>query len=78
MKKQLRAIAAFWHREYGRFFGITALAFLALTVLAYIVGRLVPNVPVTIIRTFNESIADAATMAVSARWPCSATTFGLW
>lgn len=59
MKKQLRAIAAFWHREYGRFFGITALAFLALTVLAYIVGRLVPNVPVTIIRTFNESIADA-------------------
>lgn len=33
--------------------------FLALTVLAYIVGRLVPNVPVTIIRTFNESIADA-------------------
>ena len=59
MKKQLRAIAAFWHREYGRFVGITALAFLALTVLAYIVGRLVPNVPVTIIRTFNESIADA-------------------
>ena len=59
MKKQLRAIAAFWHREYGRFVGITALAFLALTVLAYIVGRLVPNIPVTIIRTFNESIADA-------------------
>ena len=59
MKKQLCAIAAFWHREYGRFVGITALAFLALTVLAYIVGRLVPNVPVTIIRTFNESIADA-------------------
>lgn len=27
--------------------------------LAYIVGRLVPNVPVTIISTFNESIADA-------------------
>ena len=59
MKKQLCAIAVFWHREYGRFVGITALAFLALTVLAYIVGRLVPNVPVTIIRTFNESIADA-------------------
>ena len=59
MKKQLCAIAAFWHREYGRFVGITALAFLALTVLAYIVGRLVPNVPVTIIRTINESIADA-------------------
>ena len=59
MKKQLRAIAAFWHREYGRFVGITALAFLALTVLAYIVGRLFPDVPVTIIRTFNESIADA-------------------
>ena len=59
MKKQLCAIAAFWHREYGRFVGITALAFLALTVLAYIVGRLVPNIPVTIIRTFNESIADA-------------------
>lgn len=33
--------------------------FLALTVLAYIVGRLFPDVPVTIIRTFNESIADA-------------------
>ena len=59
MKKQFCAIAAFWHREYGRFVGITALAFLALTVLAYIVGRLVPDVPVTIIRTFNESIADA-------------------
>ena len=72
MKKQLCAIAAFWHREYGRFVGITALAFLALTVLAYIIGRLFPNVPVTIIRTFNE------TMAASARWPCSATTFGLW
>ena len=51
MKKQLRAIAAFWHREYGRFVGITALAFLALTVLAYIVGRLVPYGPVPIMRT---------------------------
>ena len=59
MKKQFCAIAAFWHREYGRFVGITALAFLALTVLAYIIGRLFPDVPVTIIRTFNESIADA-------------------
>ena len=53
MKKQLRAIAAFWHREYGRFFGITDLAFLALTVLAYIVRSLFTNVPVTIKLTLN-------------------------
>lgn len=59
MKKQFRAVGAFWRREYGRFVGITALAFLALTVLAFIIGRIFPDVPVTVIRTFNENIADA-------------------
>ena len=49
--------------------------------LAYIVGRLVPNVPVTIIRTFNESIADAGIIRDDGSFSALAlfgNHFGLW
>ena len=46
MKNQLRAIGDFWRQEYGRFVGMTAIAFLVLTVLAYIAGRLFPELSI--------------------------------
>ena len=59
MKKQLRAIGDFWRAEYGRYVGMTAAAFLVLLVLAYIAGRLFPDIPVTVISAFNEDIAGS-------------------
>lgn len=59
MKKQLRAIGDFWQAEYGRYVGMTAAAFLVLLVLAYIAGRLFPDIPVTVISAFNEDIAGS-------------------
>ena len=59
MKKQLRAIGAFWREEYGRFVGMTAAAFLVLIVLSYAAGRLFPDIPVTVIGYFNEAIAGS-------------------
>ena len=56
MKNQLRAIGDFWRQEYGRFVGMTAIAFLVLTVLAYIAGRLFPDIPVTVMSCFNDMI----------------------
>ena len=56
MKNQLRAIGDFWRQEYGRFVGMTAIAFLVLTVLAYIAGRLFPDIPVTVMSYFNDMI----------------------
>ena len=56
MKNQLRAIGDFWRQEYGRFVGMTAIAFLVLTVLAYIAGRLFPDIPVTIMDYFSDAI----------------------
>ena len=35
MKKQLRALGDFWREEYGRWVGMTAVAFLVLVVLSY-------------------------------------------
>ena len=59
MKKQLRAIGDFWRAEYGRYVGMTAAAFLVLLVLAYIAGRLFPDIPVSVISAFNEDIAGS-------------------
>lgn len=59
MKKQLRALGDFWREEYGRWVGMTAIAFLVLLVLAYIAGRLFPDIPVTVIGAFNEVVADS-------------------
>ena len=36
MKNQLRAIGDFWRQEYGRFVGMTAIAFLVLILILII------------------------------------------
>lgn len=59
MKKQLRALGNFWREEYGRWVGMTAIAFLVLVVLSYIAGRLFPEIPATILTYFNEVVADS-------------------
>lgn len=59
MKKQLRALGGFWREEYGRWVGMTAIAFLVLVVLSYIAGRLFPEIPATILTYFNEVVADS-------------------
>ena len=59
MKKHFRAIGDFWRVEYGRYVGMTAAAFLVLLVLAYIAGRLFPDIPATVISAFNEDIAGS-------------------
>ena len=59
MKKQLRALGDFWREEYGRWVGMTAVAFLVLVVLAYIAGRLFPEIPAAILTYFNEVVADS-------------------
>jgi len=59
MKKQLRALGDFWREEYGRWVGMTAVAFLVLVVLSYIAGRLFPEIPATILTYFNEIVADS-------------------
>ena len=59
MKKHFRAIGDFWREEYGRYVGMTAIAFLVLLALAYIAGRLFPDIPVTVIGAFNEVVADS-------------------
>ena len=51
MKKQLRALGDFWREEYGRWVGMTAVAFLVLVVLSYISA--------TILTYFNEVVADS-------------------
>ena len=59
MKKQLRALGDFWREEYGRWVGMTAIAFLVLVVLSYIAGRLFPEIPATILTYFNEVVEDS-------------------
>lgn len=59
MKKQLRALGDFWREEYGRWVGMTAVAFLVLVVLSYIAGRLFPEISATILTYFNEVVADS-------------------
>ena len=59
MKKQLRALGDFWREEYGRWVGMTAVAFLLLVVLSYIAGRLFPEIPATVLTYFNEVVADS-------------------
>mgnify|MGYP004622859583 FL=1 len=59
MKKQLRALGDFWREEYGRWVGMTAIAFLVLVVLSYIAGRLFPEISATILTYFNEVVADS-------------------
>ena len=59
MKMQLRALGDFWREEYGRWVGMTAIAFLVLVVLSYIAGRLFPEIPATILTYFNEVVADS-------------------
>lgn len=59
MKKQLRALGDFWREEYGRWVGMTAVAFLVLVVLSYIAGRLFPEIPAAILTYFNEVVANS-------------------
>ena len=59
MKKQLRALGDFWREEYGRWVGMTSIAFLVLVVLSYIAGRLFPEIPATVLTYFNEVVADS-------------------
>lgn len=59
MKKQLRALGGFWREEYGRWVGMTAIAFLVLVVLSYIAGRLFPEISATVLTYFNEVVADS-------------------
>lgn len=59
MKKQLRALGDFWREEYGRWVGMTAIAFLVLVVLSYIAGRLFPEIPAAILTYFSEVVADS-------------------
>lgn len=59
MKKQLRALGDFWREEYGRWVGMTAVAFLVLVVLSYIAGQLFPEIPATVLTYFNEVVADS-------------------
>lgn len=59
MKKQLRALGDFWREEYGRWVGMTGVAFLVLVVLSYIAGRLFPEIPAAILTYFNEVVADS-------------------
>lgn len=59
MKKQFRALGDFWREEYGRWVGMTAIAFLVLVVLSYIAGRLFPEIPATVLTYFNEVVADS-------------------
>ena len=59
MKKQLRALGDFWREEYGRWVGMTAVAFLVLVVLSYIAGRLFPEIPAAVLTYFNEVVADS-------------------
>lgn len=59
MKKQLRALGGFWREEYGRWVGMTAVAFLVLVVLSYIAGRLFPEIPAAILTYFNEVVANS-------------------
>ena len=59
MKKQLRALGDFWREEYGRWVGMTAVAFLVLVVLSYIAGHLFPEIPAAILTYFNEVVADS-------------------
>lgn len=59
MKKQLRALGDFWREEYGRWVGMTAVAFLVLVVLSYIAGRLFPEIPAAILTYFNEIVANS-------------------
>lgn len=59
MKKQFRALGDFWREEYGRWVGMTAVAFLVLVVLSYIAGRLFPEIPAAILTYFNEIVADS-------------------
>ena len=59
MKKQFRALGDFWREEYGRWVGMTAVAFLVLVVLSYIAGRLFLEIPATVLTYFNEVVADS-------------------
>ena len=59
MKKQFRVLGDFWREEYGRWVGMTAVAFLVLVVLSYIAGRLFPEIPAAILTYFNEVVADS-------------------
>lgn len=59
MKKQLRSIASFWHEQYGHYVFITTVAFLAIAVMAYIAGRIFPDIPAYILDWFNESVENS-------------------
>ena len=59
MKKQFRAIFSFWREQYGHYVFITTIAFLAISVMAYIAGRIFPDIPTGIIDWFNESVENS-------------------
>lgn len=56
MKNQLRAFGAFWRQQFGRFTLITAIAFLAIAVLAYAAGRIFPSFCDSVVAYFAEMI----------------------
>ncbi len=62
MKKHFCAIGDFWREQYGHFVGITAIAFLAIAVLAYIAGRFTPKLCDTIVTYFSQMIDSAGVM----------------
>lgn len=62
MKKHFCAIGTFWREQYGHFVGITAIAFLAIAVLAYIAGRFTPELCNTIVTYFSQMIDSAGVM----------------
>lgn len=59
MKKQLRSIASFWREQYGHYVFVTTVAFLAIAVMAYIAGRIFPDIPAYILDWFNESVENS-------------------
>ncbi len=62
MKRQFRAIATFWREQYGHYVIITAIAFLAIAVMAYIAGCISPDIPANIIDWFSQSVEDSGVM----------------
>ena len=58
MKRQFRALADFWRGQLGHFVAITAIAFLAITVLSYVAGRLMPELCTSVVHYFMEMITS--------------------
>lgn len=62
MKKHFRALAGFWHAQYGHYVFITAVAFAAIIVLSYAAGRFAPEFCNTVATYFARMIDSAGIM----------------